>query len=309
MPAIFAEASANAALLRQVGREAGVIVVDDLYGDSLGPPGSDGESYVAMMESNTLKIVAAFERLRHLAPSVSGWVGACPPPADSEARGLGVRLGMAYYPIFVEMTGRRCLVIGGGKVAEGKVQGLLAVEADVTLIAPALTPVLQELSAAGRVRWEARPYRDGDLEDYEACFVATDDGAVNASVAAEGKRGRVWVNAADDPANCDFILPAVIRQGSVVVAASTGGASPALARRLREELTDFLSEDFAALADLLAEVRTELQRRQVSVDADAWQSAIDGRLRALLAQRRYEEARERLVERLGVSEALSAGSG
>ena len=207
------------------------------------------------------------------------------------------------------MTGRRCLVIGGGKVAEGKVQGLLAVEADVTLIAPALTPVLQELSAAGRVRWEARPYRDGDLEDYEACFVATDDGAVNASVAAEGKRGRVWVNAADDPANCDFILPAVIRQGSVVVAASTGGASPALARRLREELTDFLSEDFAALADLLAEVRTELQRRQVSVDADAWQSAIDGRLRALLAQRRYEEARERLVERLGVSEALSAGSG
>jgi siroheme synthase-like protein len=211
---------------------------------------------------------------------------------------------VAYYPIFVEMAGRRCLVIGGGRVAEGKVQGLLAAEADVTLIAPALTPDLRALAEEGRVRWQERAYRDGDLEGFEACFVATDDGVVNAAVAAEGKRRRVWVNAADDPANCDFILPAVIRQGQVVLAASTGGASPALARRLREELTDYLSEDFAPLADLLNEVRTELRRRQVSVDPETWQAAIDGRLRALLAQRRYEEARTHLIDGLGVAGAL-----
>ena len=213
---------------------------------------------------------------------------------------------MAYYPVFIEMAGRRCLVIGGGRVAEGKVQGLLAAEADVTVLSPDLTPALRDLLAAGRIRHEAREYREGDLEGYEVCMAATSDGAVNAAVAAEGKRRRVWVNAADDPANCDFILPAVIRQGQVVVAASTGGASPALARRLREELTDYLSEDFAPLAELLNEVRLELRQRQISVEAETWQAAIDGRLRALLAQRRPEEARERLLQRLGVAEAFAA---
>jgi siroheme synthase-like protein len=202
------------------------------------------------------------------------------------------------------MAGRRCLVIGGGRVAEGKVQGLLNAEADITVVAPDLTPALREQLAAGRFRWQDRAYQEGDLEGFEVCFVATDDGAVNAAVAAEGKRRAVWVNAADDPAYCDFILPSVIRQGQVVVAASTGGSSPALARRLREELTDFLSEDFAPLADLLNEVRMALRERKVSVDAELWQTAIDGRLRALLAQRRYEEARERLIERLGVKGAL-----
>ncbi len=206
------------------------------------------------------------------------------------------------------MAGRRCLVIGGGRVAEGKVEGLLTADADVTIVAPELTPALQSLVDAARVRHEARAYRDGDLEGYEVCFVATDDGAVNAAVAAEGKRRRVWVNAADDPANCDFILPSVIRQGPVVVAASTGGASPALARRLREELTDFLTEDYAPLADLLASVRAELKQRKLTVDAETWQHAIDGRLRALVAQRRPDEARARLLEGLGVAGARHASA-
>jgi siroheme synthase-like protein len=213
---------------------------------------------------------------------------------------------MGYYPVFIEMAGRRCLVIGGGNVAEGKVQGLLAAGAEVTVLSPALTPGLHALHAAGGIRHEARAYREGDLAGYEVCLAATDDGAVNAAVAAEGRRRRVWVNTADDPAHCDFILPAVIRRGQVVVAASTGGASPALARRLREELTDFLSEDYEALATLLGEVRADLRRHNLAVDAETWNQAIDGRLRALLVQRRAEEARDHLLHRLGVSEALAA---
>jgi siroheme synthase-like protein len=212
---------------------------------------------------------------------------------------------MGYYPIFLEMTGRRCVVVGGGAVAEGKVDGLLAAGADVTVVSPDLTTQLQELHAIGRISWLPRPYMDGDLAGFAVCMVATDDGAVNASVAAEGRRTGVWVNAADDPANCDFILPSVVRQGSIVVAASTGGGSPALARRLREELSDFLSEDYAALGELLGEVRAELRARQINVTAEVWQEAIDARLRALLAQRRPDEAREHLLERLGVSEALA----
>ena len=212
---------------------------------------------------------------------------------------------MAFYPIFVELKGRRCLVIGGGGVAEGKVGGLLAAEAEVTVVAPALTASLRDLVAAGRIGGREGGFEASDFEGQELCFVATDDGAVNAAVAAEGKRRGVWVNAADDPANCDFILPSVIRQGDVVVAASTGGASPALARRLREELTDFLSDDFAPLAELLAAVRAELKERGISVEAEAWQRAIDARLRALVAQRRPEEARAYLREALGVSAAFA----
>jgi precorrin-2 dehydrogenase/sirohydrochlorin ferrochelatase len=212
---------------------------------------------------------------------------------------------VSYYPIFVEMAKRRCLVVGGGGIAEGKVHGLLAADADVTLVAPELTRGLRELVQSGRIAHEHRDYREGDLDRFELCFVATDDGAVNEQVAAEGKRRGVWVNAADDPANCDFILPSVVRQGDVVVAASTGGASPALARRLREDLTSFLSDDYAPLADLLNEVRSEIKERGRVVDAEAWQAAMDARLRALVAQGRLDSARQYLLYRLGVTDDIT----
>jgi precorrin-2 dehydrogenase len=213
-----------------------------------------------------------------------------------------------YYPIFVEMAKRRCLVVGGGGIAEGKVHGLLAAEATVTLVAPELTTGLRELVQSGRIAHMDRQYRDGDLDGFELCFVATDDGAVNEQVAVEGKRHGVWVNAADDPKNCDFILPSVIRQGDVVVAASTGGASPALARRLREDLTSFLSEDYAPLADLLNEVRNEIKESGRVVEAEAWQAAMDARLRALVAQGRLDSARQYLLYRLGVSEDIAVSA-
>jgi siroheme synthase-like protein len=209
-----------------------------------------------------------------------------------------------YYPAFLDLAGKPTLVIGGGSVAEGKVRGLLAAEASLTVIAPELTPELRGLADAARLRYVAREYHEGDLEGYAVCFVATDDGAVNEAVAAEGRERGVWVNAADDPAHCDFILPSVVRQGDVVVAASTGGGSPALARRLREELTAFLAEDYAPLADLLASVRADLRRRNLSPSAETWSAAIDARLRALVAQRRPDEAREHLLQRLGITQPL-----
>jgi siroheme synthase-like protein len=203
------------------------------------------------------------------------------------------------------MAGRRVIVVGGGKVAEGKVGGLVNAGGDVTVVAPDLTPDLQAKLAAGVIRYQAHEYRDGDLEGFEVCFVATDDGAVNAAVAEEGRRRRIWVNAADDPKYCDFILPSVVRQGEVVVAASTGGASPALARRLREDLNAFLSEDYAPLAELLSQVRSDLRSRNLAVAADTWQSAMDGRFRALVAQGRVDEARAYLLNGLGVAGELA----
>ena len=208
---------------------------------------------------------------------------------------------MALYPIFIETKGRRVIVIGGGNVGAEKVRGLLAGEADLTVVSPQLIPELQEHKDAGRIRHIERAYQESDLDDgYEFIMVATDDGAINAAVAAAGKRRGIWVNAADDPTNCDFILPSVVRKGKITLAASTSGTSPALARRLREELDAYLTEDMPALADLLAEVRQAIRKLGIKVENDTWQYAIDGQLRVLLAQRRYGQARARLIARLGI---------
>ena len=207
---------------------------------------------------------------------------------------------MDYYPIFLDLTDRRCLVVGGGSVAEGKVRGLLAAKADLTLVAPSLSSDLQQLGSAGRIRHLDREYESNDLEGADLCFVATDDGAINARVAADCRERGVWVNAADDPANCDFILPAVVRSGSVVVAASTSGTSPALARRLREELTAFLDEGYGPLSDLLGAVRSEVRALGMRIDPEAWQRAIDTRLRTLVAQGRLDDARAHLRRALGI---------
>ena len=213
---------------------------------------------------------------------------------------------MALYPIFVETKGRRVIVIGGGHVGAEKVRGLLNGEADITLVSPQLNAELQEQADAGRIRHIAREYRESDLDDgYEFIMIATDDGAINAEVAAAAKRRRIWVNAADDVKHCDFILPAVVRSGKITLAASTSGSSPALARRLREELEAYLTEDMPALADLLAEMRQEVKRLGLKIEADRWQEAIDPRLRVMLAQRKYGEARALMCERLGIELSAS----
>jgi siroheme synthase-like protein len=206
-----------------------------------------------------------------------------------------------YYPIFLDLKGRAVLVVGGGSVAEGKAQGLLAAGAEVMIVAPQIGPTLRALETAGRIQCAEREYEPADLDGHALCFVATDDGAINARVAEDCRERGIWVNAADDPANCDFILPAVVRNGKIVVAASTGGSSPAMARRLREELTAFLDEDYAPLADVLAAVRSEIRTANLKIDPEAWQSAIDARLRTLVAQGRLEEARSHLRDTLGVT--------
>ncbi len=207
---------------------------------------------------------------------------------------------MGYYPLFLEMKGRPCLVVGGGQVAQRKVEGLLAAEAAVTVVSPDMTAGLAALKKEGRVTHRQREYQRGDLEGFAIVVAATADKATNARVARDATGGGVFVNAVDDPASCDFILPSVVRRGEVVLAVSTGGLSPALARRLREELEAYLSDDFAPLVELLAEVRGDLRARGVSVDAEAWQRAIDGRLRELLGAGRRAEAKSRLLAALGV---------
>ena len=208
---------------------------------------------------------------------------------------------MAYYPVFLDLAGRPSLVIGGGEVGLQKVRGLLAADAAVTVVSPQLHPLLEEWQRAGRIIHIARAYQPGDMAGFTIVMIATDDRSANATIRAEGCQRRIWVNAADDPSNCDFILPSVVRRGRITIAISTNGGSPAMARRIREELNDYFTEEFEPLADLLAEVRADLKRRGVLllINQETWQRAIDGRLRALLAQRRWGQAKALLLSRLG----------
>lgn len=207
---------------------------------------------------------------------------------------------MAYFPAFLELAGRRCLVVGGGVVAERRLAGLLVAGAAVTVIAPALTPGLAALAAEGRFRHEPRAYRAGDVAGFDLAFAATDTGDVNAALAAEARARGVWVNAADDPAHCDFILPALVRRGELTVAVSTGGTSPALARAVREELERYLTTEYVTLAEIAAEARRELRAAGRVADAAAWRRALAPDVRRLIVERGRGAAKRYVLERLGV---------
>ena len=206
---------------------------------------------------------------------------------------------MGFYPIVLDLTGRRCLVVGGGVVAERRVAPLVEGGAEVTVLSPALTPGLAALAGAGRIRHIARAYRDGDVADFELVLVATDAGEVNAAVALEARARGAWINAADDPAHCDFFLPALVRRGDLVVAVGTGGTSPALARAVREELEGYLAPEYATLAELAAEVRRELRRDGRAATADAWRRALGPETRRVILERGREDAKRHLLACLG----------
>jgi siroheme synthase-like protein len=208
---------------------------------------------------------------------------------------------VALFPLFVELAGSPCVVLGGGAVAERKVAGLLEAGAVVTVVSPSLTPALAALVSAGRIAHIARGYAPGDLAGSRLAFAATDDGIINAAVADEGRERGVWVNAADDPAHCDFILPSIFRRGDLTVAVATGGTAPALARAIREDLEHQLGDHYTVLGEVVAEVRRELRASGRTPDAAAWHRALDGSLRDLVARGRRAEARRHLLARLRIA--------
>lgn len=165
---------------------------------------------------------------------------------------------MGLYPLFLELAGRRAVVVGGGRVAERKALALLEAGAAVTVVAPEATPPLAEAARGGRLVWHRRAFEPGDLAGAALVFAATDRREVNAAVAAWARAAGVLCNVADDPAACDFFVPALLRRGDLLIAVSTGGASPAVARRIREALAARFGEEWAPYLGLLSAVRAAL---------------------------------------------------
>ena len=164
-------------------------------------------------------------------------------------------LDTPFYIACLKLSGRRSLVVGGGDVGLEKVEGLLACDADVTLVAPEAIEPLQDLAAEGSIHWERREYRPGDLESTFIVIAATSDTEVNIAIYEDAERRAMLVNVVDVPPLCNFILPAIIRNGPLAIAISTAGASPALAKRIRNEIADEYGEPYARLAILLNDVR------------------------------------------------------
>ncbi|CAN5516663.1 bifunctional precorrin-2 dehydrogenase/sirohydrochlorin ferrochelatase [soil metagenome] len=166
--------------------------------------------------------------------------------------------GMLETPFYIaclRLTGRRCVVVGGGEVGLEKVEGLLACDGDVVLVAPEAEPALVELAAEGSIRWERRAYEPADLKRTFIAIAATSDTDVNIRVFDDAERRAMLVNVVDVPPLCNFILPAIVRTGPLAIAISTAGASPALAKRMKREVSELFGEEYARLAVLLNEAR------------------------------------------------------
>ncbi len=194
------------------------------------------------------------------------------------------------YPVSLVMAGRRCVVVGGGKVAARKVAALVDSGALVSVVAP---DVCDEIKAMD-VELHERRYEHGDLASAWLAIAATDEPDVNRSVHADGIAARVWVNSADDPEFCAFTMPAVARCGPVTVAVSTGGHSPALAGWIRDQVAATLGPEVGALAEMLSAARERIQESGRTTEGLDWRRALDSGMLELIREGRMAQARERL---------------
>ena len=198
------------------------------------------------------------------------------------------------YPVALDVAGRPCLVVGGGPVAAHKAGTLVRCDAAVTVVAPRLCHEMEQLIPALHAV-ERRPYARGEAGRFRLVVTATGRREVDGAVAADAEAAGVWVNSADDRANCSFMLPAVHRDGPVTVAVSTAGTSPALASWLRTRLATACGEHLGVLAALLGEARGRLVEAGVATDAVDWPGLLDGPLPGLVRSGHLDEAR-RILE-------------
>jgi precorrin-2 dehydrogenase len=160
-----------------------------------------------------------------------------------------------FYIACLKLSGRKCLVVGGGEIGLEKVEGLLACDGDVTLVAPEAVDELQDLAREGSIRWERREYEPSDLEGTFMVIASTNSTEVNIRVYDDAEKRAMLVNVVDVPPLCNFILPAILRTGPLAIAISTAGASPALAKRMKSEIGELFGEEYASLAVMLNDVR------------------------------------------------------
>ena len=175
---------------------------------------------------------------------------------------------MRYYPIFLDIKDKPCVVIGGGNVAERKVISLLDAGARVVVISPVLTPALKKLTREKTINYCPKPYEEGDLKGFFLAYSATDNPAINRKVFNEAKREGILLNVVDVPKLCNFIVPSVVERGDLLIAISTSGKSPALAKKIRKHLEREFGEEYAVFLDIMGKVREKVLTRSKESDTN-----------------------------------------
>lgn len=218
-----------------------------------------------------------------------------------------------YYPVYIEMRDQPCVVIGGGKIAEGKVDGLLAAQANVTVISPELTLHLHDLVENKEITYLARTYQPGDLTGAFMVICATDQSEINHQAWQEATANHQLVNVVDDTPRCNFIAPSILRQGDLTIAISTSGRAPALAVRLKERLQREIGPEYARFLELAGELREPLARQLPDFETRKalWYELVDSEILDVLADGDEKKAREIISRVVGFEfeNDLSALSG
>ena len=193
---------------------------------------------------------------------------------------------MTYYPVYLQLRDQPCVVIGGGKIAEGKVDGLLAGDAQVKLISPELTPHLQQLVTENKIEYIAREYQPGDLTGAFMVICATDKAEINRQVWEEGSANRQLVNVVDDTPRCNFIAPSILRKGDLTIAISTAGHAPVVAVRLKERLDREIGPEYERFLKLAAQLRGPIAKHIPDFETRkaVWYELIDSGILDVLAR-------------------------
>ena len=163
-----------------------------------------------------------------------------------------------YYPAFLDITAKRCLVVGGGKVAERKVVMLLQFNAHVTVVGPVITRTLLKLDNESKIEYFQRTYTAKDLDNTALVFACTDNSAINNKIKTEAARKKIPVNVVDNPDLCDFIVPSIIRKGDLTIAISTSGELPLLSKKLRQKIEEVVTDDYLEYLHIIGEFRKHL---------------------------------------------------
>jgi len=198
----------------------------------------------------------------------------------------------------LNLAGKHCVIIGGGTIAQGKIGALLQAGCQITVISPDATPGIRQAAQRGDVAWLERTYQRGDLEGAFIGVAATNVWHVNREIFEEAEELGVLLNVVDDPDLCSFIAPSIVKREPVTMAISTGGASPALARKLRETLANAEALEWADLADVLAQARRIIKEKRVAIDPERWQCCINRELLEMVQKGRSEKALETLLSQL-----------
>ncbi len=217
---------------------------------------------------------------------------------------------MAHYPAFLDLVELRCVVVGGGLVAESKVRDLLRAGAEVTVVSPALTAPLMALAESGMVAHVPRPFREGDLADAVLAIGATNDRAVNEKVHREAAERGILVNVVDDATRSTFITPSVVRRGDLTVAVSTTGKAPALAVRVRERIGQVIGEEYEQFVEIAGGLRARVAEAHPDsrTRKELWYRLVDSDVLELLKRGESDAAAARAAEIMGVPGEHDAGA-